>query len=959
VTTVKTRKKLIEVALPLEAINVASAREKSIRHGHPSTLHLYWARRPLAAARAVIFAQMVDDPSANPDLFPTEKAQEKERLRLFKIIEELVVWKNTTNEKVLQSARDEIWASWRRTCADNADHQMAGTLFNREKIPGFHDPFAGGGAIPLEAQRLGLSSHASDLNPVAVLINKAMIEIPPPFAGMPPINPQAQGDKQLISRSWKGAEGLAEDVSYYGQWMRDEAEQRIGKLYPKVRITKDMSETRPDLEPYVGKDLTVIAWIWVRTVKSPNPAYSNVDVPLASTFMLCAKSGNEVFIDPVIEQNNFRFIVKRGKPNATAKSGTKLSRGANFRCIMSDVPIAPDYIKSEGRAGRMGSKLMAIVLAGEGERVYVDPAPEHENIAKELKPLWELDTPLAHDPRALWTPAYGLKFFGDLFTPRQNIALTIFADLVTSAAAQVKKDILSVRIPSVANSSNERMVDADLYSKAVATYLGLGVSRSSSMWSSNCWWQSNGEFIAQVFTRQAIPMVWDYGEVNIFSDATGNWTSAIDWITRVMNAFPVKGLGAVTQQNAATQEISKDKVISTDPPYYDNIGYADLSDFYYVWQKRALGAFYPELYGTLSVPKADELVATPYRHGSKDAAEKFFLLGMTNAMRRLATQAHSAYPVTIYYAFRQSESDGDEGTTNTGWDTFLAAVIDAGFSISGTWPIRTERPTGVKVHVNALASSIVLVCRPRPIGAPIATQRDFVSALNSELPVALGHLQEGNIAPVDLAQAAIGPGMAIYTRYAKVIRSDDGQLTVREVLALINHVLDEQLAEQEGDWDADTRWACTWFDQFSFDDGEFGQAEQLARAKNTAVRGVVEAGIALSNLGKVRLYKPEELPADWAPETDNRLTVWEMLHHLIRLQKQGEAQASAMLARFGERADAAKELAYRLYGICEKKKRSSEGQLYNDLIVVWPDLVARSKEAPAPIARSGELNLDN
>lgn len=937
----KVRKKLIEVALPLEAINAASAREKSIRHGHPSTLHLWWARRPLAAARAVIFAQMVDDPSAWPDLFPTEKKQEKERQRLFKIIEDLVKWENTTNEEVLQAAREEIWQSWRRACAENADHPQAKELFDRNKLPAFHDPFAGGGALPLEAQRLGLESYASDLNPVAVLINKAMIEIPPKFAGMPPVNPASRKDKSLIEREWKGAQGLAEDVRYYGQWMRYEAEKRIGHLYPKIKVTAEMAKDRPDLEPYIDQELTVIAWLWARTVKSPNPAYSSVDVPLASTFMLSTKAGKEAYVEPVIEGGGYRFTVRMGKPKdaGKAKGGTKLSRGANFACLMSGTPMASDYIKNEGKAGRMGSRLMAIVAEGTRGRVYLAPTPEHEATACKAKPEWNPEQALPEDPRNFWTIQYGLTTYGDLFTPRQLVALTTFSGLVGEGMQQVGRDALQSGLPDDLKPLRDGGTGATAYAEAVGVYLGLGVGRSSSMWSSNCWWQPTGEFIAQVFTRQAIPMVWDFGEVNVLSETTGNWAGAIDWIIRVIAELPALSVGGrVTQTDAHVQSVSIDKLVSTDPPYYDNIGYADLSDFYYVWHRRALQRTFPAMYGTIAVPKAEELVATPYRHGSKERAETFFLDGMTQAMHRLVEQAHPAFPVTIYYAFKQSETESTEGTSSTGWETFLDAVIRAGFGISGTWPIRTERSGGVKASINALASSIVLVCRQRAATAPTATRREFVAALKSEVPVALLHLQEGNIAPVDLAQAAIGPGMAVYTRYAKVLDAEGKPVAVREALALINQVLDETLAEQEGDFDADSRFAIAWFEQHGFDEGEFGVADVLARAKVTSISGLVGAGILESKRGKVRLLNPSELPADWDPSTDSRLTHWEMVHHLIRVMDLGEEAAADLLTKLRGQAEAARELAYRLYSICERKKRANEALAYNALVQVWPEL---------------------
>ena len=683
------RKKLIEVALPLEAINTASAREKSIRHGHPSTLHLWWARRPLAAARAVIFAQMVDDPSSHPDIFKTEEAQEKERQRLFRILEDLVLWKNTTKEAVLQQARDEIWQSWRYTCAENADHPRAKELFNRYKLPAFHDPFAGGGALPLEAQRLGLESYASDLNPVAVLINKAMIEIPPKFSGKPPVRPMAHGlskanaQADLTDVHWKGAQGLAEDVRYYGQWMRDEAEKRIGHLYPQIAVTTEMVEDphnpRPDLEPYIGKNLTVIAWLWARTVKSPNPAFSHVDVPLASTFMLSTKEGKEAYVEPVIEGDGYRFTVKVGKPeNAeVAKNGTKLSRGANFQCVMSGTPIAPGYIKAEGMAGRMGARLMAIVAEGTRGRVYLSPTLEHDAIAHQAHPEWEPEPEIAPDKRSMFTPLYGMTHFKHLFTSRQLVALTTFSDLVDEARAKVKTDALAAGMADDGRGLNEEGTGATAYAEAVGVYLGFALDKVADRGSSLGRWDPTPtqSGIINTFSRQALPMTWDFAESNPLGDASGNYRSAVDLVAKALLAALANASGYAKQDDAGTQLVSIDKVVSTDPPYYDNIGYADLSDFFYVWLRRSLRPVFPGLFSTLAVPKAEELVATPYRHGSKEKAETFFLDGMTKAMHRLAEQAHPAFPVTIYYAFKQAESDGADGTTNTGWDTFLAAVI--------------------------------------------------------------------------------------------------------------------------------------------------------------------------------------------------------------------------------------------------------------------------------------------
>ena len=946
-------RKLIEVALPLEAINKASAREKSIRHGHPSTLHLWWARRPLAAARAVIFAQMVDDPSAHPELFPTEEAQEVERQRLFRLIEELVKWENTTNEAVLGQAREEIWRSWRATCAANQDHPRAAELFDPKKLPAFHDPFAGGGSLPLEAQRLGLEAHASDLNPVAVLINKAMIEIPPKFAGRPPVNPEARAEQRLMQKSWRGAQGLAEDVRYYGKWMRDEAEKRIGHLYPKVAITAEMARERPDLKPLVGRKLTVIAWLWARTVKSPNPAFAQVDIPLASGFILATKPGKESYVEPVIGLDSYRFTVKIGKPKdaEATRSGTKLARGANFRCLMSGAPITPDYIKAEGKAGRMGARLMAIVAEGERGRVYLSPTDDMEAIARAAEPTWRPETPLPDDPRNFWTLGYGLSEFASIFTPRQLVALTTLSNSVHEARDRVRLDAHTARLLDDCIRHPQGGATTADYADAVAAYLGLAVARYSNAASTICSWNPGKakEDIRFTFSRQALPMTWDFAEGNLFSNSSGNFADNIEtWVYKSLAFLPASGCGVARQADATVHSTMDKVIVSTDPPYYDNISYADLSDYFYIWLRCSLRTVLPELFSTMAVPKAEELVASPYRHDGKVQAETFFMNGMSQAMRQLLEQTHPAFPITVYYAFKQSET-GDHGVTSTGWETFLGAVIQAGFALTGTWPVRTEREgRSIGIGTNALASSIVLVCRPRNVDAPTATRREFLNALETELPEALALLQHSNIAPVDLAQAAIGPGMAIYTRYARVLDAEGQPLSVHQALILINQMLDEVLAEQESDFDADTRWALAWFEQFGFAEGEYGVAETLSKAKNTSVAGMVGAHILTSRAGRVRLLPPAELPIGWDPTTDPRLTVWETVHQLIRrLEAAGEGAAAELVAKLGSKAEVARELAYRLYTLCERKKRAAEALSYNGLVQSWPEISRLASERPS------------
>ncbi|WP_425059914.1 DUF1156 domain-containing protein [Sporomusa carbonis] len=950
-TEVKTPKKLIEVALPLDAINAAAAREKSIRHGHPSTLHLWWARRPLAAARAVIFAQMVNDPGYERHLgrgVNKEKAA-LERERLFGIIERLVQWENINNEEVLREAREEIWKSWRETCQLNKNHPQAAELFNPDKLPAFHDPFAGGGALPMEAQRLGLEAWASDLNPVAVTINKAMIEIPPKFAGRPPVGPLPEGEKQSsLMEDWFGAKGLAEDVRRYGLWMRKEAEKRIGRLYPKVEITAEMAKERPDLKPLIGKKLTVIAWLWARTVKSPNPAYSRVDVPLVSTFVLSGKAGKEAYVEPVIEGDQYQFKVKVGKLPKGAEIGTTAGKRSGFICLLSGSPIDYNHIRAEGQNGRMGQRLMAIVAEGTRGRVYLSPTTEHIQIAQTVNPQWVPDMDLPNNPRDFKTPNYGLTRFCDLFTPRQLVALTTFSDLVQEAIAKAKADAVNAGMADDGVGLDEGGVGARAYAEAVAVYLAFALDKMADLGNGLVRWEPVAQCPRQLFGRQAIPMIWDFAEANILSNSSGAWTTFTDGISKAMmkvfsTLFQVIA-GKALQEDAMTQVVSSNKVVSTDPPYYDNIGYADLSDFFYVWLRRSLKPVFPGLYATLAVPKAQELVATPYRHGNKEAAEAFFLGGMTQAIHNLAEKAHPAFPVIIYYAFKQSETQDDEGTSSTGWETFLEAVLRAGFAITGTWPLRTENSSRmIGQGTNALASSIVLVCRKRAADAPVISRREFIRELNAVLPDALDEMTRGGVnspvAPVDLSQAIIGPGMAIFSRYAAVLEADGQPMTVRTALQLINRFL------AEDDFDHDTQFCLSWFENSGWSEGKFGEAEVLSKSKGTSVSSLQHAGVAESGGGKFRLRRWAELPGDWSSRNDTRTPVWEGLHQLIRaLNQEGEAAAGKLLAGMPALAEPMRALAYRLYTLCERKGWAEDARAYNELINAWTGIESVSYE---------------
>ncbi|MFN6478830.1 DUF1156 domain-containing protein [Nostoc sp. DedQUE07] len=926
------RKKLIEVALPLEAINKESAREKSIRHGHPSTLHLWWARRPLATCRAVLFSSLVDDPSSHPDKFPTKEAQDTERKRLFEIIEQLVKWENINNQEVLDAAKAEILNS------------------TNNNPPPILDPFSGGGSIPLEAQRLGLEAYGSDLNPVAVLITKALIEIPPKFANQPPVNPDSRTNS-LTTKKWFGAQGLAEDVRYYGQWMRDEAFKRIGHFYPKINLSQEFG----------GGEATVIAWLWARTVKCPNPA-CGAKMPLVRSFALSMKKGKEASVEPIINSGqqqpvvSFQVNIGQGKP----PEGTVSRKGAI--CICCNTPVTLEYIRNEGKAGQIGAQLMAIVAEGERGRVYLSPTQEHEEIAATAQPEWKPDTDLPEQALGFRVQNYGITKHADLFTLRQLLALSILSDLVKEAREKVLIDAISADIPDDDSPLCDNGAGVTAYADAIATYLAFTADKLADRNSTIATWASNREHARNTFTRQAISMTWDFAESNPFSDSSGNYFGGVESIYSVLSHLSHSENGN-TKQRDATKIINglSSALISTDPPYYDAVPYADLSDFFYVWLRRSIGDIFPKLFTTLLVPKSEELVAEPFRHGGKVKAQKFFEQGLSKVFTLARKVAHSDYPFTVYYAFKQTENDDDEDNVSnqgkfasTGWETMLEALIKADFTITGTLPMRTELARRMRgQNSNALASSIVLVCRPRPIDAPSTTRRQFVNTLKRELPDALQKLQEANIAPVDLAQASIGPGMAIYSRYSKVLESDGIPMPVRTALQLINQTLDEFLAEQEGEFDAETRFALIWYEQHTFTEGLFGDAETLSKAKNTAVQGLVDAGILTAKAGKVRLLRRDELPKNWNPQTDNRLTVWEATQHMIRELQDGAGNQGAanLLSQLGTIGEAARELAYRLYNICDRKGWAAEGVAYNSLVISWPEIsrLAAETEESTPL----------
>jgi putative DNA methylase len=896
--------KLIEVALPLEDINRESAREKSIKHGHPSALHLWWARRPLAACRAVLFAQLVDDPSAHPDKFPTEEEQKAERDRLHGVISRLVVWENVHDDKVLREAHEEILKS------------------TGGNPPPILDPFAGGGSIPLEAQRLGLEAHAFDLNPVAVLINKALIEIPPRWAGRAPVFPGAS-EQRL---SWPGVTGLAEDVRRYGKWMREEAKTRIGDLYPDIKVS--------------GIDTTVIAWIWARTVTCPNPACGG-QMPLVRSFGLASKKGKERYVVPVPEGKRIRFEING--PSGAPREGTVGRNGAV--CLICGTPVPLSYLRAEGKAGRMENQLMAIAAEGKRQRYYVAPTDAQEDAADVPRPEDAPEGELSTHPQYMAAPRYGMTDISNLFTNRQLTALVTFSSLVDEVGRKL-----------VSNGA------ALEYASAVQTYLAFAVSKLADRHSMCTNWYGSRESTSSTFARQAIPMTWDFVETQPLLEGTGTFSNAVAWVAEVLDNLPRDTRPGVARQQNAANTTAENQLVATDPPYYDNVPYADLSDFFYAWLRQSLIGIYPELLGTMLTPKADELVADHMRHGGKEKAERFFEEGFTKVFSRICLGTPGGYPISVFYAFKQVETEGDGDHASTGWETLLEGMLTAGWAVTATWPIRTELSNRMRgMGSNALASSIVLACRPRPTDAGFTDRRGLINALREEFPEALRKLEQGKIAPVDLRQAAIGPGMAVFSRYARVNEPDGSPMRVRAALSLINQVLDEKLAQLEGDVSADTRWCVEWFKQYGFEQGPFGAAETLSKGIDTSIDGLDRAGVLVSRAGRVKLRFVRDIPNVYDPRTDDRTSEWEICLHLARaLEFQGAPEAAQLMAAARDVVDLddVRELAYLLYSIAEKKGWAETALLFNNLGTSWTDLEKDASRQSGAVATQGQLNLE-
>lgn len=919
------KKKLIETSLPLDAINTAAQHEKSVpRKGHPATMHLYWARRPLVAARAVLFAQLVDDPAGRPDEFPSVAEQDAERRRLHQLLERLVVWENSNDPHLLKQAQDEIRKS------------------NEGRLPVVLDPFAGGGAIPLEAQRLGLEAIASDLNPVAVLINRSLIETPPRFAGLPPVFP----GRASTRNGWSRAEGLAEDVRAYAELMREEAKRRIGNLYPKA--------IGPD-----GSEHTVIAWIWARTVRNPNPA-NPIDVPLVRSWWLCKKKGKEAWIDARVIDGEVRYDIRHDADGPDADEDGTISRQGAVS-IADGTPIDFNYIRAESRGGRMGAHLMAVIAEGKRGRLYISPTPTHRSAAVVPRPEDVPRGEIFDWPGRINVYRYGMTEWSDLFTSRQLVALTTLSDLVLEARERAFRDALAA-----GHVHGERLENggsgAEAYADAVATYLAFAISKLADWSSSICSWIPQIEGVRDTFARQAIPMVWDYAEINPFSNSVGHFYTHAEWVASGIDGLPETVVAGTVSQADAASRAYDGVVVSTDPPYYDNIGYSDLSDYFYVWLRRSLRNVQSATLGTMLTPKSEELVANPYRHGGKGGAERFFINGFNAVFRRIRQSANLTVPLTVYYAYKQQDTR-DTGTSSTGWHTLLDGLIETGWEITATWPMRSERGGRmISVGTNALASSIVLACRPRPNDAPTTTRRAFVAALKAELPEALRRLIQGTIAPVDLAQAAIGPGISVFSRYSRVREADGSDMSVKDALLLVNATLDEVIGEQESDFDPDTRFAVKWYRQYGWAQESSGIADQLARSSDTSIGALERGGIFEAKGGKARLLSPTQLGDNWDVGADERVSVWEATVRLAAVMaKHGADQVAALLPSVHTRVnlDAVKELGFLLFHEAEKKRDAKDAILFNGLVSAWGDVNEQArKHAGTPRAVQQAFDFD-
>ncbi|MDA8358564.1 MAG: DUF1156 domain-containing protein [Actinomycetota bacterium] len=869
------RKKLVETALPLEAINAACKADKDRKTGTIRNLHKWFAPMPVPALRALIFASLVDDPE-----------DEKERARLMELIEALVA-------SVVFNPDEEILAAAKREISNSVG-----------ELPTVLDPFCGGGSTLVEAQRLGLASRGSDLNPIPVLISKTLTELPAKCVGHRVLH----GNAMFSEGSSKALGGFFVDVEYYARQIRDEAFQRVGHMYPLA----------PNGDP-------VVAWWWARTVESPDPRFAGAQVPLVNDWCLSKKRGEEAYVVPIVNRNSktITFSIAR------SASTSQLSRDI---CLFSGAPIPLDYVRQQAQQVGLGTQMLAIISSGQHGRAHFAPTEIHSRAA--IQQVGANIDPVPIPEKALSFSAYqyGFKNWSELFTHRQQSMLEAFA----KATAHISSDVVAE------GGSTE-------YARAIETFLGLCVGKLAQASSMLVKWRTrNGTSKAEIaVSRHDISPLLDFAETNPFGGSVGDWMGIVTNALRALNLVDPTGPGSVvvmSDARTASEGLDGQCLVVTDPPYFSAIGYANVSDYFYPWLRLSLKDLYPDLFSTIGAPKVGELIAEPARHATRHDAKQYFIDGFTDVIGSLRAASRPDLPLLIVYAYKEQESE-EGGQVSTGWEAMLEAVIRSGLAVIGTWPIRGTSSSGIRdVKANALATYVVLVCRPRPAVSGRISRRDLVATLRTELGPAIQVLQSAAVAPVDLAQAVIGPGMAVFTRYQSVLEPDGAPMTVRSALLLINSVLAEVLDQQEGEFDSDTRWATTWFEQFQFGEAPSGEADSLARAKVTSIDGLERAGVIVTRGGTCRLVRRDELAQDYDPAQDRRPTVWEAVQHLVKqLLDGGEEQAASLLARLPN-SEAARDLAYRLYSICERKGWAEEGGAYNVLVASWPEIARLAQQ---------------
>lgn len=910
-------KKLIEVALPLQAINAAAKKETKTTNGHPSTFHLWWGHRPYSVARALIFSSLVDDPSSRPDLYPTRAEQDNARRTLFSMIEQLVDWRSSADRKTIGAAQSLL-------------RQSLGDIF-----PTIVDPFSGRGTIPLEAQRLGCTTIGADLNPVAVLISKALVEIPARFKSSNPVHP----DHAPLRESMRGPAALAADVEAYARALLAIATNALHGQYQPVRTPQ-------------GEELPVLAWLWARTVRCPNPVCNGV-TPLIKSNVLSAKAGQSRYLKPTINQELKRVTFSVSTAKSDTFSNVIPKRGAT--CIFCEQPISLQQLRAEGIKTKLEPHmLLGAVLNANGKKKFVGSQEVSVSAIDPLPPDRNLDHDLTRNSRHMGPTVYGLYRHRDLYTNRQLKALTTFATSVLGLRDQIETDASRSGMNTDARSLEDGGTGAAAYADAIITYLAIAISRLADRCSTLVFWQAD-ETVGHVFVRSALSMTWDFVEPNPLGDSTGSFHSSVKSVVATLAKLPTDGSSTIVQEDCRELAYPDQCVIITDPPYYDNIPYSDISEYFYVWLREALEPLWPNLFATLGTPKSNELTFDKSRfHGDAEAARAYVTAGFAETFGKWRERANPAFPLVVLYAFRATEAaddsmSSDDQVVSYGWESILASLIGSGFEITGTWPIGTERDNRFRSQgSNALGSSIALICRPRSDGATRCSRVDFLHALRSDLPFAVQRLREASLAATDLQQAALGPGISVFSRYSEVLEADDSVMTVRSALAAINDELAHILLGEIADVDADTHFALSWFDRYGYDNGKYGDADILLKAKNASLRHLEDAGVVVSERGLVRLLSPTELSGDHTRISD-RPTWAQCMFAISALISEdgGEARAAEVIRAIGAaEATRLKDIAYHCYLICDRQKRASDARDFNALVSSWPEIERRASEVP-------------